>query len=193
MNLIPDRWWEPNALLDAARAIKDATPAEEFLCNSEYKPARQAIVAGQFARRRPWNRDWQIHLVPEKEQFPDAELKSGNQFRRFEIVEADWVDRRRCEEYRLKADKPRKVVHYDPDEEARKALVEIERVVEQKAAKRYSPNPNLLVYVNLPGGDLPDFYAHQLAQRFATSFESAWLLWQQNTVRLWPNPAKIKR
>lgn len=192
MKEIEDRWWEPRALLDHAHAIRIATPECEFFCEPEYKKMREAIAAAEFATRRPWNRDWQVRPVPEDERFPDAELRCDNDVHPFEIVEADRESRRRCDEYRAAKGLPRQWEHYDPDEEAATALDEIKRVVGQKAAKLYSPKPHLLVYVNFLGGELTSLYAAGLHDLFGKSFQSAWLLWQQGTFRLWPNPAQIK-
>jgi hypothetical protein len=192
MNHFNDGWWEPGALLEAAHAIRLSIPPDEFFCDSAYQPVREVITTAEFAKRRPWNRDWQVRPVPRHEQFPDAQLRCGNDVRPFEVVEADRENRRRCDEYRTARDRPGRLEHYDPDEEAKAALDEIVRVVRLKAAKQYSPKPNLLVYVNLSTGDPTDLYAKELAEQFGRSFLSAWLLWQSETFRLWPNPAKIK-
>jgi hypothetical protein len=192
MDHFEDRWWKPEELREAAHAIRRSMPADKFFCDSAYQPVREAIVAATFATRRPWNRDWQVRLVPRCEQFPDTELRCGKDVRPFEVVEADRENRRRCDETRSAIGKPGHIDFYDPDEEAKQALNEIMRVVRLKAAKRYSPKPHLLVYVNLSGGEPTSLYASELAERFGESFQSAWLLWQSQTFRLWPNPAKIK-
>lgn len=189
---IESRWWERQALLDCAHAIRIATPEDEFLCDPAYKKVREAICAAEFTKNRPWNRDWQVHPVPENERFPDVELKCGDDVRPFEIVEADRENRRRCDEYRAAKGLPRCWEHFDPDEEARTALDEIWRVVGQKAKKRYNPKPHILVYVNFWGGEPTSLDASQLYHQFGESFQSAWLLWQSRVFRLWPNPAKIK-
>jgi len=192
MTEIEDHWWEPQELLDFAHAIRMATPDDEFFCEPGYKKVREAIAVAEFATRRPWNRDWEVRPVPEDERFPDAELKCGGDVRPFEIVEADRESRRRCDEYRAATGLPCQREHYDPDEEVSTALDEIGRVVGQKAAKHYSPKPHLLVHVNLSGGEPTSLYAAGLHDLFGERFQSAWLLWQQGTFRLWPNPAKIK-
>ncbi len=166
MEHFEDRWWEPGPLAEAAQAIRRSTPSDEFFCDSTYQPVREAIAV--------------------------AELKCGNDVRLFEVVEADREDRRRCQEYRAAKGELAQVEHYDPYEEVRTALGEILRVVRLKAAKQYSPNPNLLVYVNLSAGEPTSLYAWKLAQEFEERFHSAWLLWQSGTFRLWPNAAKIK-
>lgn len=192
MEQIEDRLWEPQELLDFAHAIRMATPADEFFCKPTYKKVREAIATAQFATRRPWNRDWKVRPVPENERFPDALLRCGDDVYPFEVVEADIENRRRCDEYRAAKDNSRQLEFYNPDEEARTALEEIRRVVEQKAAKRYTPQPHLLVYVNLSRGEPTSIYAAGMHDQFGERFQSAWLLWQEDVFRLWPNPARIK-
>jgi hypothetical protein len=190
---IESRWWDPRALLDEARAIKrTAADDAEFFCDPAYKPIREAIAAGEFALRRPWDKDWQVRPVPQSDQFPDVELRCGDDVRQLEIAEADRVNRRRCAEYRAAQGLPPCPEHFDPDEEAATALDEIGRVVGQKAAKLYSPPPHLLVYVNLSEGEPTPLYAWDLHEQFGPAFKSVWLLWQSGTFRLWPKPAKIK-
>jgi hypothetical protein len=193
--MLRDQWWTPKALLDAAHAIRRAVPDYEFFGSSAYQPVRESINAAEFATRRPWNRDWEVRPVPQSEHFPDVQLRCGDDVRSFEIAEADRTDRRRGLEYWLKQNKRDRLTHYDPGEEARIALVEIGRVLKQKANKRYRPKPHILVYVNLSGAsgcEPTTLYADGLAQLYGDCFESAWLLWQENTFRLWPRPAKIR-
>ncbi len=192
MDHFEDRFWQPGALLEAAHVIRCSVPDDEFYCDSAYQPVREAIVAAEFATRRPWNQDWQVRPVPRRERFPDAELKCANDVRPFEVVEADRENRRRCEEYRAAKGKVDRTHLYDPDEEVKAAFKEIVRVVRSKAAKGYRPKPHLLVYVNLCAGEPTSLYAAGLFDLFGESFQSAWLLWGAGTFRLWPNPAKIK-
>jgi hypothetical protein len=193
--MLSNQWWDARELLDAAHAIRVVTPADEFFCDSAFKPVREAINAAEFAARRPWNRNWQVRPVPEAERFPDVQLRCGDDVRSFEIVEADRATRRRCSEYRAARGQPPRWTHFDPGEEASWALDEIARVIKLKAAKNYSTRPHILVYVNLwsvPEHEPKAFYADGLAHLYSDKFESAWLLWQEHTYRIWPKPAKIK-
>lgn len=192
MDQFENRWWDPGELLAAAHAISDPVESKVFFRNPNYKQVREMIVAAEFALKRPWNKDWQVRPVPEGDEFPDCELRCGNDVLQFEIVEADKEDRHRGDEYCAASGKSRKIESYDPVEEARAALDAIMRVLQKKAAKKYSSNPNLLIYVNLSRGKLTEDYANDLAQQFGQHFASAWLLWQSVIFRLWPNPAKIK-
>ncbi|MDX9862493.1 MAG: hypothetical protein RBS99_16400 [Rhodospirillales bacterium] len=189
---IENRWWEPGELAEFAHGIRVVTPDEEFFCDPAFKKVREAINLSEFASRRPWNRDWQIRPVPDREGYPDAELRSDDEKLLFEVVEADRRRRRRCSEYRAERGLPQELEEYDPGEEAETALEEVSRVIKQKVKKLYRPKPHLLVYVNFFNGEPTSLYASQLYDKFGRSFESVWLLWQSGTFRLWPNPAKIK-
>lgn len=197
MHGLSDRWWEPAALLDAAKAIKRSMPVDEFFRRSDMKAVREAIVAAEFVALRPWNREWQLRPLPESNQFPDVEFRSADDVRQFEVVEADRPDRKRSEEYARAAERkaagmPDELEHYDPDEEADLALRVIVARIREKAEKHYRPNPHLLVYVILSGGEPTQHYALQLGELFGARFKSIWLLWQRRAYRLWPIPAKIK-
>jgi hypothetical protein len=148
MDRLEGRWWQPAELLAAAHAIRTSVPPDEFFCDPSYQQVREAIAAGWFAQRRPWNKDWTIRLVPRREELPDVQLRSGNEVRGFEIVEADLTNRRRCDEYRRAKGLPPKAKEHE---------------------------------------------AWALRERFGRKFESAWLLWQDGTFRLWPKPASIRR
>jgi hypothetical protein len=193
MSGLEDRWWDPHKLLEAAHAIRKATPSDEFFCDPAFKKVREGIAAADFAGRRPWNKDWQVYPVSDYESFPDFKLRSDQHERLFELVEADSNDRRRCEEYRAARNGPATLEFYDPVGEADQALEEIRRVVSRKAEKNYKPKPNLLVYVNLSQGEPTANYAAGLSDQFSNHFESAWLLWGSSTFRLWPNPARIRK
>ena len=67
-------------------------------------------------------------------------------------------------------------------------------MVEKKAAKKYKPEPNLLVYVNFALFDVPpltpaDFGALLKASR--ESFPELWLLWGANAIQCWPDPGSF--
>ena len=194
--MLRDQWWHPKALLEAGHTIRRATPGHEFFNDSAFQKVREAITAAEFATRRPKNRDWLVRLVPKSERFPDVELRSGDGLvLPFEIVEADRKTRRRGDEYQPESDEPPRWRHFDPTEEARAALDEIARVIKQKAVKNYRPRPHLVVYVNLwfvREFEPNTIYAGGLQQLYGDKLESAWVLWQEKTFRLWPNPAKIK-
>src|SRR5262249_16957907 len=100
---IPDwwfeEWWEPAELLRAARAVMSAMPADEFFRRSDMRTIREALVAGEFAALRPWNRDWTVRPIHERERFPDFQMLSGAHILSFETVEADRPGRRRGDEY----------------------------------------------------------------------------------------------
>lgn len=189
-----DVWLRPNELLERANAIRESTPGDEFFCRSEFKKVQEALVAATFALWRPWNRDWLVRMLSNEDRFPDFELKSGDDVRLFEIVEADKDGRRRGDEYCKSSGKDNALEEIDPSQESLEALNAVARVIQLKARKFYSPKPNLLVYVNFFGGESSSLFASGLFREFGQEFQSAWLVWfgGRPPVRLWPNPARIR-
>ena len=188
---IDDRWWEPADLLARVSAIHQSTSPREFVVENSHKRVREMQIAADFASRRPWNMSWEIRPVPEPDQFPDFELRSGNDIRQFEQVEADREGRRRGTEYPNHPSQECQWEHYDPDEEAAAAPKEILRAITRKAAKNYRPVPHLLVHVNLTLGDPSLVYGLPQASELLTKFESVWLYWQTEVYRISPDPARI--
>jgi hypothetical protein len=196
MKTIAGIWWSSADLLRIVEEIKHSVPDDEFFCDPAYKPIREAWVASKFAIARPYDRDWELFAVPEKEQFPDLKFRDASNkhdVRIFEVAEADREGRKRCDEYRRAKGQEDTLEFYDPAEEERIAPDEILRVIKQKAQKQYRPKPNLLVYVNLSGGEPTSLYAAGIGHLYGESFESIWLLWVGGKYRLWPNPKKIKQ
>jgi hypothetical protein len=196
MKTIAEIWWRSADLLRTVEEIKYSVPDDAFFCDPAYKPIREAWVAAKFAMARPYNLDWELFPVPEREQFPDLKFRAADNHqdvRNFEIAEADREGRRRCDEYRRAKGQADQLEFYDPAEEERIAPDEIHRVIKQKAQKKYRPKPNLLVYVNLSGGEPTSLYAAGIGHLYGDSFESIWLLWDGGKYRLWPKQAKIRQ
>jgi hypothetical protein len=199
MSELEGKWWAPHALFEAAHAIRRSMPQSEFLRRPDMRGVREAITCSSLAVLRPWNRDWEVFTVPQRDQFPDAVFRCGNDVRRFEVTWVDHPGRRMSEEYvqaeaREAAGLPPILEHYDWQEESDLGLRLIVERIDQKAQKRYRPKPNLLLHVNLDRSEhaASSLYAWQIGQMFGDSFDSIWLLWGSRAVRLWPNPARIK-
>lgn len=200
MDKLDSKWWEPCALLKASHSIRRSMPQSEFLRRSDMKSVRESIASSGLAALRPWNRDWQVRPEPEREQFPDALLRCGDDVREFELTWVDRPGRRMSDEYAKAEEReaeglPPILEGYDPDEESDFALRLIVERIGQKARRyRGGVRPNLLLHVNLDRNeDAPtSLYAWQVGQMFGDSFKSIWLLWGSRGIRLWPNPARIK-
>jgi hypothetical protein len=197
-------WWKPQVLLERTRAHKDAIPGDMpgnlFFNNPALKPLREAYVAAKFATIRAQARPCDVRLIHPASEFPDFEIRVAEAIHQFEQTEADREGRTRGKEYR-EADQraasgaPAELRHYDPDEEMAAANPAISAALDRKAKKHYRPKPHLLVYVNFPTDKgrppLNDLQAVQLAEPYRASFLSIWLLWGDNAVRCWPDPANI--
>jgi hypothetical protein len=194
-----ERWWNPQALLEDTRARMDAIPRSSRF-KSELKPFREAWAAAKFATIRGQGRACDVRLVDPATVFPDFQIRLDGVIEQFEQIEADREGRRRHAEYkesdrRAAAGETAGLKHDDPDEEMAAAPQAISIALECKAKKHYRPQPHLLVYVNFPTDNgrppLKDLQAVQLVEPYRETFLSIWLLWGDNALRCWPNPANI--
>lgn len=118
----------------------------EFLCD--------AWLAAEFGRHRQCSF---VRLVPEREQWPDFEAKTGGDIERVECAETDIRGRRRGDEYReapeRAADGPLAIEH-DPIEDwiarADQVPAALSAVIGTKIGKLYAGRASLLVYLNIP-------------------------------------------
>ena len=190
-----DRWWNPQALLESARAQMDAIPgsvAGNLLFNTPaLKPLREAYAAAKFATIRAQARPCEVRMVSPASGFPDFEIRFDDATEQFEQTEADLEGRRRGNEYkeadrRVASGAPAPLKHYDPDEVMAAAPQAISAALEGKAKKRYRPQPHLLIYVNFPTDNgrppLDELQAMRLVEPYRDSFRSIWLLWGENAI-----------
>jgi len=145
-----------------------------------------------------------VRLVAERDRFPDAQLRDGdNNTKNFEIVIADKLDRRMWENQKRWAEmyKRKECLPVDsPDERRAYALEAIPRICEKKV-KRYlgaktdkKVSVNLLIYmtqVQAPTVLYPVITVDEmvtLTEPYKNKFESIWLLCGNEDVRVWPKP-----
>jgi hypothetical protein len=103
--------------VDFARQVTelDADAKDELLTDSRWKPLREALILRDFAITLGYA---ECKLCPEREQFPDAVLRSSESELQIEITEVLTAGRRRDEEYRdFKRSPVQEVVsHHEWDE-----------------------------------------------------------------------------
>jgi hypothetical protein len=182
-----DHWWTPSELIAACEPIRLSVASCDFRHREEMKPVREAMAAAKFAELRPWNLDWEVSLTPKVEEFPDFKLRSNGDVRWFEEVEARYprLERRNDEFSGWR--------HENSEEDFRAGMEAAEEKIARKASKRYRPKPHLLVYCNFWSGEVLEHGADRIVAPYRDSFLSVWLLfWQQQVIRLWPDPCKIK-
>ncbi|HEY7558679.1 MAG TPA: hypothetical protein VIH18_28140 [Candidatus Binatia bacterium] len=184
MDDLANRWWKPGNLLAACDRI---SAAMDDIRHRHAKLLREAMVTARFADMRPWNRDWEVWLTPQNEEFPDFKLRSGNEIRWFEQAEARYPSLGEEE-----ADTNWVIRGEDPAEHFQEGMAVVEQRIANKAAKGYRPKPNLLIYGNFWSGDVRQHEAEQIMLPYRHSFDSVWLLFSGEAIRLWPNPCRIK-
>lgn len=150
------------------------------------KPVREAIAAARIAELRPWNLDWEVLLTPRDEAFPDFKLRSNGDVRWFEEVEARYPSLEHTD------DEISGWRHEVPEAHFRAGIAVVAQQIARKAAKRYRPRPHLLVYGNFWSGEVLEHEADRIIAPYRDSFLSVWLLFSHETIRLWPDPCKIR-
>jgi len=190
-----ERWQSPEEMLRRYDEIRSQMTGEEFFNQPGLQFVLDAWAAATFGSMCSAE---EVRLVPETECWPDFELRRNGTAERWEVTEADVPGRRRGEEYRydplvpgdraLGLDHPENYIAW-----AERAPEAIRAVCTKKAAKNYSDNVSLLVYLNIS-----DFGARH--QEVVNSFQDAtrpakdkfkevWILWKNRTYRVWPTVA----
>jgi hypothetical protein len=185
---LQSRWWEPADLEAACNRIRlsPGVSCDEFRRADAMKPVREAWVAAGFAKTRPWDRDWEVWVVPQTAQSPDCKLRQrGHEGpveivaeRPFEIVQARYPSLADAEERR----QFQGLRHEDPDDHFREGLCEAVEQIRKKAGKNYSSRPHLVVYCNFYRGMVLIETAlietvRAKIDAYRNSFPSIWLLW----------------
>jgi hypothetical protein len=139
-----DSWRDPQKFFRAAweqRLLTRCVPPQYI---------RDAYVAGLFARISHYYIMCEVRLVSKRLEFPDAQLREGEDTIDLEIVIADTRGRPIWKEQQkfLQMYKRGELLPINCPEKRRNDLLEaIPRVVKQKAERHYAPPPNLLVYL----------------------------------------------
>jgi hypothetical protein len=161
------------------------------------KYLREAYVAGVFARIwRDAQGPCQVRLVPEKEQFPDAQLKTEARILDLESTMADEKDRPMFKIWReilTMYEHGEAPPIGDAETKQKIAREAITRVCRQKVGKHYASqkSTSLLIYVNA-GPVLSAKEMARLTESWKDSFEAIYLLCGMDAVMVWPEVRVLK-
>lgn len=202
--IVPKEWFEiwrpPREFFRKTDECMGQFEPDEILSMTGVQHLFDAYVAGLFARIRNDHRPCEVRLA--KGDFPDAQLRDGDEILDFEITMADEKDRRMAAEHRrLREMRERNKVPtlpIDRDRDRQYALEAIPRVCRQKVKKYLGSDrserqvlAHLLIYLNfstLGGPVLSDDEMVQLTEPWKDNFLSIWMLSGARIVRAWPSP-----
>lgn len=183
-----EEWREPGEFFDAAdEGVKTFFVADRAPC--QY--LREAYVAGVFARIwRDHCGPCEVQLVPAREKFPDAQLRTGHTCLNLEITMALKKGKMMFKEWReLRAKSKRgEIVMAETTEQRQDSAREaIPRIVGQKASKQYAGGAptTLLVYTD-DGRALSTQEMAGLTKPWKDSFAAIYLLCGMDAVMAWP-------
>jgi hypothetical protein len=140
---------------------------------------RDAILLAEFALKHGGATS--VRLATESDQFPDGYVTVvGAKTLKVEVTEADHEDRRRGDEY--KDGGKAKERPTDESEGVNVIAKELERVIQKKARKRYTPKPTLAVWLNLDKQEIEESdvvaVLENTRSKYAGSFEKIFILWR---------------
>jgi len=187
-------WQRPTDLLKKARTLMDTMGNDDLFNQAGVRFISEAWGAAQFARAR---RALAVRLVPERERFPDFEIRTrARRTEQWEFTEVDkpWRRRgpemKRMEERRAAGKRVGRGTRMESLlRQASQVPTWIRRRCKAKARKHYGGKAGLLVYVNWS-----DFGArHREIERAlveATSparlaFTSVCVLWKARVYETW--------
>ena len=189
-----ESWREPEEFYRAADENLDV-----FFWAGDTLPKylRDAYVVGGFARIWEDNRGpCHVRLVPEKELFPDGELKTEAGVLHLEATMADEKDRpilKRLHELRDMYQRGEAPPLADVEKKRRIAREAIPRVCRQKAGKHYAGRGpiSLVIYVN-SGPVLSAEEMARLTEPWKDDFEAIYLYCGTEVVIAWPETRVLK-
>ncbi len=189
--IIPRKWFEswrePDEFCDATRHSCELIP----LTRAIPPYLRDAYVAGAFVRIWDRHTRCEVRLVPESEQFPDAQLRIDGALLDFEITMADKKGRRMWEEHKLWAAiiaEGKAPLSESAEAQRAYAREAIPRVCANKAGKHYAGQrpTHLLIYLNVGPTLLTPEELARLTEPWRSNFESIWFLCGIDAIRAWP-------
>lgn len=171
----------------------DCMGSEDLFRQSGVGFITEAWAAAKFAALR---RAAHVRLIPQRDCWPDFELRAGNQVEQWEFTEADEPDRRRGDEYRTHSQRRAvggPTVENDPVEDW---IARAERVptalcvaVRRKLQRRYSDSASLLIYLNI---DEYGIRQNEIEASFQNAtakgkdaFTEIWILWKDRAYQVW--------
>ncbi|MCH8098090.1 MAG: hypothetical protein IID53_13540 [Proteobacteria bacterium] len=183
-----EEWREPGRFFRAADEgvkiffVADKAPPQYL---------REAYVAGLFARI--WRDDGgscEVRVVPEREKFPDAQLRAGDASLNLEVTMALREGKRMFKEWRdlrAKAKQGEIVLAETSEQRQASAREAIPRVVGQKADKHYAGQaPTTLLVCTDDGRTLSAEEMARLTEPWKDRFEAIYLLCGMDVVMAWP-------
>lgn len=183
-----EEWREPGEFYQAANSGLGRLSDENSISSPQHQYLRDAYYAGVFAR--VWRDDQgpcKVRLIPERQQFPDAQLRfqSGHPCLDIEVTIARKSGSRMFEEPRELRKEGFATVQSIEELEA-SAREAIPRVVREKAEKHYSGGKRISLLV-ITNGSLSAEEMACLTECWRDHFEAIYLLCGMDVVRAWPD------
>lgn len=180
-----------NTPLAFFNADKGMNP-KEFIVDNNGKPYKEIWVASRFCYglNQLRHKDYQVRLI--EDDFPDAQLKNGDELLFFEVVEIQENGRRRGDEYKSKTSAIEEAAILSKED----YVATIKDAIQNKINK-YGDFPcSLIGYNNIHFPDIDVKNVEEIASRFIRRqkipFDEIWLFiagkaWTYSIAKIYPD------
>ena len=184
------QWHEPSEVLQYLEAVNRAAGRYLFI-QAGLAFLRDAWAAATLANIQEASA---VRLVAD--EWPDFELRLGENVEPFEVTEADVPGRKRGQEYQEAENTvgPDGIsVEDDPVEEwilrAEAAPIALRLAAQRKANKAYSGGVHLLIYLNISEFGIRQREIENCFQEATkaakATFDTVWILWKATAYKVW--------
>jgi hypothetical protein len=174
-----ERWQTPAEFRAKVEELAEPIKSEPLFNRTKVRFLMDAMALAEFVKLRPTQ---QVHLVEEKEQWPDGQMGTPQSPLDIEITEVLEEGRKRGEEYR-KDGLPQDGTAEDWYRRALAIPEQLEKAIERKVRKSYPEKCTLLVYLNMSTYGIlrkeTEAAIAAIKAKYANDFREICVLWQE--------------
>jgi hypothetical protein len=172
-------WQTPAAFTAKVKKMAGAVKSDELFNRADKKFLREAMVVAELTKFRPTD---EVRLVPQNDQWPDAQIGPQKDPTNIEITEVLEEGRKRGLEYRTHQHPTN---DYTADELNKRATAITDRlddVIQDKVGKGYSAKCVLAIYLNISNFGVRQTEVEgeiaKIKAKYAKDFQEICILWQ---------------
>jgi hypothetical protein len=174
-----ERWQTPAEFIAKVDELADLVNSEELFNSPAAKFLQDAMVLATFVNYRATEK---VHLVEEKEQWPDGQTGTPEKPIDVEVTEVLEKGRRRGDEYRKKF----RPSDGKPEDWRNRALTiprQLEEAIQRKIDKAYARKCTLVIYLNMSNYGIlqqeTETRITEVKANYPDKFTEICVLWQE--------------
>jgi hypothetical protein len=174
-----ERWQTPDEFTAKIEQLAEPVKSDKLFNQTGIGFLRDAMVLAEFVKFRPTTN---VHLVEQKEQWPDGQMGTAQNPIDIEITEVLEEGRKRGKEYR-NHQKPQDGTADDWRKRTLAIPGQLEEAIQRKIRKRYARKCVLLIYLNISNYGIlqkeTEAAIAAIKAKYARDFHEICILWQE--------------